>query len=174
MTGNEFIGRFAALLLLVFCIAGAFLFLAFRIALTRPLPGSYSGVYYALGNISSFFVPLLFFSMASYVLFVSMAIAVICGYAFHKVAGPLYRIERALENYESGDSVRAIFLREGDQLVALADAYNDFVARLREDRRYSLAAMEQAERFCLMDSTTCRAEMADALLRLSALLSRYR
>lgn len=174
MAENEYLGRFAVLLVLVFCLAGIFLFLALRIALAQPLPGNYSGVYFALVNMSSFMAPLLFFSMTSYVLLVSLAIVVLCGYTLHKIAGPLYRIERTMQNYESGDSVRAVFLREGDQLVALADAYNDFVARLREDRRNSLAAMEHAERFCLMDPATCRAEMEKALIRLSDLLSRYR
>lgn len=174
MTARRYVVRFAALLLIVFALGGAALLLAFYLILTQPLPGNFAGIYFALRNLSSFLVPMLVFSMTAYVLLLTVAIAVICGYAFHKIAGPLYRMERALENYESGSNIRAVFLREGDQLVALADAYNGFVARLREDRRGCLAAMEQAERLCLMDATTCRAEMSEALSRMSALLSRYR
>lgn len=174
LTARGYIGRFAALLLLVFSLGGVSLFLAFYIVFTQPLPGTYAGVYFALRNLSAFLVPMLVFSMLAYVLLVSVAVAILCGFTFHKIAGPLYRMERALENYESGDSVRAVFLREGDQLVTLAEAYNGFVARLREDRRGCLEAMEHAERLCLLDATTCRGEMGDALSRLSTLLSRYR
>jgi hypothetical protein len=42
------------------------------------------------------------------------------------------------------------------------------------DRQRWLAIMEDAERLCLQDNDTCRAEMEDALARLSDLLSRYR
>jgi hypothetical protein len=42
------------------------------------------------------------------------------------------------------------------------------------DRQRWLAIMEDAERLCLQDNATCRAEMEDALARLSELLSRYR
>jgi hypothetical protein len=83
-------------------------------------------------------------------------------------------MERALENYESGHAVKAVFFREGDGLLSLAQAYNRYVACLREDRRRWLATMEHAERLCLQDAATCRAEMEEALARLSELLSRYR
>lgn len=167
-------GRFAMRLLLVFGAGGGLLYMAFYLIFIRPLPGTYSGVYFALRNISAFLVPILAFSMLAYVLVLSVAIALLSGYAIHKIAGPLYRMERALENYESGHAVKAVFLREGDQLVPLAQAYNGFVTRLRDDRKEWLAAMEHAERLCLQDAATCRAEMDSALARLSELLSRYR
>jgi len=167
-------GRFAMQLLLIIGAGGGLLYLAFYLIFIQPLPGTYSGVYFALRNLSAFLVPILIFSMLAYVLVVSVVIALLSGYSFHKIAGPLYRMERALENYESGHAVKAVFLREGDQLVPLAQAYNGFVARLRDDRKEWLSAMEHAERFCLQDAATCRAEMGHALARISELLSRYR
>jgi len=166
--------RIAMQLLLVIGAGGALLYVAFYLIFIRPLPGTYSGVYFALRNLSAFLAPILAFSMLAYVLVLSVAIALISSYAMHKIAGPLYRMERALENYESGHGVKAVFLREGDQLVPLARSYNEFVTRLRDDRKEWLAAMEHAERLCLQDAATCRAEMGGALARLSELLSRYR
>jgi hypothetical protein len=167
-------GRFAMQLLLIIGAGGALLFLAFYLIFIQPLPGTYAGVYFALRDLSAFLVPILVFSLLAYVLVVSGVIALLSGYSFHKIAGPLYRMERAMENYESGHAVKAVFLREGDQLVALAQAYNGFVGRLRDDRKEWLSAMEHAERLCLQDKATCRAEMESALARLSELLSRYR
>lgn len=166
--------RIAMQLLLVIGAAGGLLYVAFYLIFIRPLPGTYSGVYFALRNLSTFLAPILAFSMLAYVLVLSVAIALISSYAIHKIAGPMYRMERALENYESGHGVKAVFLREGDQLVPLARSYNEFVTRLRDDRKEWLAAMEHAERLCLQDAATCRAEMGGALARLSELLSRYR
>ncbi len=166
--------RFSSMLLLVFSLGGVSLFLAFYVILTQPFPPTYSGVYFALRNLSAFLVPMLVFSMLAYALLLTVVVAILCGFAFHKIAAPMYRMDRALENFESGESIRAVFLREGDQLVVLADAYNGFLTRLREGRRDWLAVMEHAERLCLQDANTCRAERRDALVRLSALLSRYR
>ena len=167
-------GRFAMRLLLVIGAGGGILFLGFYLIFIRPFPGTFSGTYFALRDLSAFLVPVLVFSMLAYFLVVSLGIALLSGYAFHKIAGPLYRMERALENYDSGHAVKAVFLREGDGLVSLAQAYNRYVAGLREDRQKWLAAMEHAERLCLQEAATCRAEMEEALARLSELLSRYR
>jgi hypothetical protein len=174
VTEQEIAARFAMRLLLVVGAGGGILYLGFFLILIRPFPGTFAGTYFALRDLSAFLVPVLVFSMLAYFLVVSLGIALLSGYAFHKIAGPLYRMERALENFESGHAVKAVFLREGDGLVSLAQAYNRYVAGLREDRQKWLAFMEHAERLCLQDAATCRAEMEEALARLSELLSRYR
>lgn len=168
-----YVGRFAVQLLAVVGAGGMLLYLAFYFLFVQPLPGTYAGVFFALRNLSAFLFPFLVLSILAYVLVVSMVIALLAGHAFHKIAGPLYRMERALENFESGEAVKPVFFRKGDQLVPLANAYNRFVARLREDRGKWLAAMEHAERFCLQDPATCRSEMSKALARISEMLSRY-
>ena len=167
-------GRFAMRLLLVIGAGGGILYLGLCLILFRPFPDTYSGTYFALRELSSFLLPLLAVSLSVYFLVVTLGIALLSGYAFHKIAGPLYRMERALENFDSGHAVRAVFLREGDGLVPLAQAYNRYVSSLREDRQRWLSSMEHAERLCLQDAATCRAEMEEALARLSEQLSRYR
>lgn len=170
----RFVGRFAFKLLLVIAAGGGILFLGLYLIFVRPLPGTYSGVYFALRNLTAYLLPILIYSMLAYVLAVSLGVGLLSAYAFHKIAGPLYRMDRSLENFDSGHAVKAVFFREGDGLVALAQGYNRFVARLREDRQKCLGAMEHAERLCLQDRATCRAEMGEALARLSEMLSRYR
>ncbi|MDA8121693.1 MAG: hypothetical protein M0Z38_03900 [Deltaproteobacteria bacterium] len=171
---RRFAARFLTLLLAIIGSGSAALFLAFYVIFTRELPGTYSGVYFALRNLYAFLVPILAFSVLAYVLAVGVAVTILCGYTFHKIAGPIYRLERAMENYESGDPVRAVFLRDGDQLVPLGHAFNVFVAHLRQDRQEWIATMEHAERVCIQDAAICRAEMGEALGRLLVRLSRYR
>ncbi len=169
-----YIGGIAMQLLAVIGACGMLLYLAFYLLFVEPLPGSYAGVFFALRNLSAFLVPFLILSVLAYVLVLSVVIAFLSLHAFHKIAGPLYRMERALENYDSGEPVKAVFLRKSDQLVPLANAYNRFVAHLRDERGKWLAAMEHAERLCFQDPDTCRSEMGEALARLSQMLSRYR
>lgn len=42
----------------------------------------------------------------------------------HKIAGPIYRIEKSLDTMASGDLSFRITLRRGDEMVTLADAVN--------------------------------------------------
>jgi hypothetical protein len=56
----------------------------------------------------------------------------------------------------------------------LAAAFNGFVGLLREDRQRWIQMMENADRFCLQDRETCRAERERVLAELEILLSRYR
>jgi len=174
IVGLGYQARFLFLLLLISAFGTIFLFLYCYSVLTHPITGTYSAVYFVLRNLSGLLLRLLGVSIMAYFLLVGVGVAVLCAFALHKIAGPLYRLERALENYASGDPIRVVFLREGDQLTALARAFNGFVAHFREDRQRWLAMMEHAERLCLQDAAACRAEMGNALTKLSDQLSRYR
>ena len=50
----------------------------------------------------------------------------------HRLAGPLYRYRRELEEIEKGDLTRIIRLRKNDQLADLGDSLNKMTASLRE------------------------------------------
>ncbi len=171
---RSFLNRFLATLLIVLAAGAAAQFFAFRVVLTRRLPETFSAIHHALRNLSALLAPMLAFSTLAYVLLMGVAAAFLCVFAFHRVAGPVYRIESALDNLGSGEPVKAVFLREGDQLAPLGTAFNSFVARLRRDRQEWLEVLEHAERLCLRDPASCRAGKEEALGRLSAYLSRYR
>lgn len=51
----------------------------------------------------------------------------------HKIAGPLFRIERTIRNITNGDLSEHIVLRKGDELSSLADVVNDLSERFKED-----------------------------------------
>lgn len=51
-------------------------------------------------------------------------------YLSHKIAGPIYRIEKFLGAMGAGDFSSRIRLRKGDELVSLADAINRLVDSL--------------------------------------------
>lgn len=90
-----------------------------------------------------------------FVPFILMALIVVLGiglagmFAFillsHRIAGPLYRFERALEQLREGDLTTTVHLRSGDQLPELQNALNSFIETLA--RRISIikTKLEEAQ-----------------------------
>ena len=150
------------------------LFAILYFALSRPLPGNYEGVFLALRNLSPFLRPILAVSVLVYALLACGSTAALCVYILHKVAGPLYRMELVMDQYRSGASTRTVSFRNDDQIQPLAKAFNLWIGTLRHDRHRWLATMKDAERHCLQDEATCRAEMEAALRKVAKDLARYR
>jgi len=157
----------------VYMAIGAALYAIFYLVLSRPLTGDYTGVFHALRNLSVFLRPVIAVSVLVYVLLVCGAIAVVCVYGLHKVAGPLYRMERVMEEVRQGAPTRTVSFRDGDQIEPLARAFNGWIGKLRQDRQRWLTAMTDAERFYLQDEATCRAKMEEALRKIAEDMARY-
>ena len=166
--------RFILRLCLAFAAGAAALYAIFYLVLSRPLTGDYAGVFHALRNLSVFLRPVIAVSVLVYVLLVCGAIAALCVYGLHKVAGPLYRMEQVLDQYRSGASTPTVSFRSGDQIQALAHAFNLWIGSLRRDRQRWLATMMDAERLCLQDDATCRGRMEQALREIAIEMSRYK
>lgn len=169
-----FRNRFLVALVLIDAIGAGLLYLALFVTLSRPIPGEYPAVFLALRHQASFLLPVVAFAALAYALLVGLATAVLCVTALQKIAGPLYRMERLSESYLAGESVKAAFFREGDQVKAIGSSFNGFMARLRDDRQKWLATLAHAERLCLQDRATCRLEMEKSLADLELLLAKYR
>jgi hypothetical protein len=166
--------RFLIRLYLISAAGAAVLFAFLYFALSQPLPETYGGTYHALRGMAGYLGTILIPSVLVYALLVFASLAALCTYWLHKVAGPLYRMERVIERYRSGLPTRAVSFRSDDQMEPLADAFNDWIGTLRQDRQRWLATMEEAERLCLQDEATCRAHMEAALRKIEGGLSRYR
>lgn len=50
----------------------------------------------------------------------------------HKVAGPLYRLQRNMADLRDGKMPRKMTLRKNDELTYMADSFNDMAGALRE------------------------------------------
>jgi hypothetical protein len=166
--------RFLLWLYLISAAGAGVLFAILYFALSQPLPESYESTYHALRGMAGYLRAILATSVLAYALLVFGSLAALCIYWLHKVAGPLYRMERVIEGYRSGYPIRAVSFRSNDQIEPLADAFNDWIGTLRRDRQRWLAAMEEADRLCLQDEPTCQAHMEAALRKIGEGLSRYR
>lgn len=174
VAGRGYQFRFLLLLSVVFAVGALLLFASLFLFLSRPIPGDYSSVFFALRHLTEFTLPMVSFSALVYILLVCGATAVLCIDTLHKIAGPLYRMGRVLDGFLSGDPVKPVVFREGDQASLLATAFNGFLGSLREDRRKWLEVMERAERLGLQDAAASGAEMEKAVAELEASLARYR
>lgn len=166
--------RFLVGLSIVSALGTLLLYLMLLAAFSRQISGDYAAAFHALRHFAGFLGPVIALSVLVYVLLVCAAVAVLSAYALRKVAGPIYRMERALEGCVAGDPVKPVFFRHGDQAQRVGASFNGFLGTLREDRKRWTGVLEHAERLCLQDQATCRAEMETALTELEALLSKYR
>jgi nitrogen fixation/metabolism regulation signal transduction histidine kinase len=60
----------------------------------------------------------------------------------HRIAGPVYKIERKLEQVLQGDENTQIRLRQGDELQELADKINVLITRYQELRKTAKQAKQ--------------------------------
>lgn len=165
--------RFLLRLSLLLAVGTFFLYLALLSVFSRKLAGDFPSVFYSLRQFAEFLLPIIAIAVLAYVLLLGGAAVVLFVIALHKVAGPLYRMEKAFEEYVAGDPVKPVFFRQGDQAHPLARDFNRFVARIREDRSRWMGIMDHADRLCLQDQTTCRGEMEAALAELESQTSKY-
>jgi hypothetical protein len=143
---------------------------------SRPLQGGYGSAYAALNSLTEpwLLLPIVGLPVLVYALLVCIVTAVLCVYALHKVAGPLYRMDRIVDVYVSGEPVRAVFFRQGDQAAVLADTFNAFVARLREERKGWQDLLAGAEHAGGSDAAAQRAKVREAAAEIGKRLSKYR
>ena len=65
------------------------------------------------------------------VIFISIVTIVITLFASHKIAGPLYRLEKSTEAIGNGDFTLETRLRENDEIIGVASALNEMAGKLR-------------------------------------------
>ncbi len=174
VAGRAFWGRFLLYWLASSGLGTLLLFLVFYRFLSVPLTGGYGAVFHALRQLGGGLLPVVLLSLLVYILLVGAASALLCIRVLHKIAGPIFRLERTMGALLEDEPVKPFFVRHGDLVPELASAFNDFVGRLREDRQRWTVVMENAERHCLLDPETCRASKEKALADLETLLARYR
>ncbi|MBI5180482.1 MAG: methyl-accepting chemotaxis protein [Nitrospirae bacterium] len=104
---------------------------------------------------------------------ISIVTIVITLFASHKIAGPLYRLERSTEAIGNGDFTIETRLRENDEITGVASALNEMAGKLRskmidiktdlEEVKDSSADMESA----IKDKRLSEKELKKKIIKLS-------
>lgn len=137
----SFIVKFCLLLILACLIMSLVSFLFTGNTTTT----SFEGLRFTVKSTSDFILPILLSSGITAVALVSIATIVIVLFISHRIAGPLYRLEKSLEELGAGDLTVDVHLRQADEIKALADILNRTMKNLKEPISASKAKAEELE-----------------------------
>ncbi len=124
----KFILKFSVIVLAASVLIGAALFLIFRGSTTVAIENTKVVV----KTTSDFILPALIVTLALVAGFSSLVVIVLTLVSSHKIAGPIFRIQRELELVRQGDLTRQFTIRSTDQLQELARSLNVMTGALRE------------------------------------------
>ena len=124
---SNFILKFLTLLLSGAFISGVIIYFMSRGALTTTFDNSRL----AIRSTADYILPSLLLSGAVVIMVIGFAAIVVTLFTSHKIAGPLYRIEKDIEELASGNLNVRFNLRGGDEIKALAARLDDLTASLR-------------------------------------------
>lgn len=130
-------------------IAGVLSFtLTLHLILDKSLEGSYANAIYTMSDLKIRIFPLIFASFYSIFILglITVALIVIALLYSHKIAGPIFRIEKNLEAIGWGDLTVNTKFRGNDQLMSLAEDVNTMVRSLNHTVRGAVEAFEAVSR----------------------------
>lgn len=107
------------------CLAGL-VFL--RWVFWRDLGLEYAQTIYTLKSMNTYLIPTLVLSLLIVLFIASIAVFLVAVLASHKVAGPIFRLQRVGEHLDKSILIGHINLRQGDWLMQTADHINAWVA----------------------------------------------
>jgi len=81
---------------------------------------------------ADFLLPLLIQTAAVVMILVGTATIFVTLFVSHKIAGPLYRLKKAMQELAEGNLSAQMKLRKLDQLQDIADAFNEMTRKLKE------------------------------------------
>ena len=124
-----FIIKFCLLVILGALISGAVIYLVSQGSTTTVFENSRIRI----KGTADFILPAVLLSTAVVTVLVGLASVLVTLYASHKIAGPIYRIEKDLEKVMLGDLRVKFNLRKNDQLQALATMIEALITNLGGD-----------------------------------------
>lgn len=138
---TSFIIKFCLLLLLACVIMG---FAAYLLT-EKTTTTSFENLRLTVKSTSDYILPILIYSSIMAVILVSLATIVIVLFISHRIAGPLYRLERSISDIGNGDLTVNTYLRQADEIKVLAEVLNKAVKGIREPLSSSKAKTEELE-----------------------------
>lgn len=145
--------RFQISFILKFCLlvlAGVIVSSALIILLTRgTLTSTFVNSKLTIQSTASVILPALLYTNLITLGLVTVATIVVTLFVSHKIAGPLYRLEKELKAIGDGDLTRQISLRRKDQVTRLARSLDEAVNQLRakvKDIRTDLEQLDELAR----------------------------
>jgi len=86
----------------------------------------------------------IFYKLYSLFFICALIIACFCIIFTHRIAGPVYRLEKTLDNMINEDRIDLIHLRKGDELQSLADKLNFMIMFIKANHGMSFQKKQVA------------------------------
>jgi methyl-accepting chemotaxis protein len=125
---TRFILKFCLLVLAGVVISAVLLFFFSQDTLTS----SFQQSRLIVENTSSAILPAILYTSLITLAWLSVATVFVTLFISHRIAGPMFRLERELREIGQGDLTKKVVLRRKDQTAELARCINDVAAGLRE------------------------------------------
>ncbi len=122
-----FIIKFCALVLLGSLISTGIIYYITKGTVTT----SFENLRLVIKSTADYILPAVLIATGIVAIVISIATIFLTLYTSHKIAGPLYRIEKELEKLEEGDLTVSIKLRSGDEIQYLAEKLNASISNIR-------------------------------------------
>ena len=117
---RDFIIKFCLVVILGSISVGGILYLLYR----KDLGSTYFGAISIIVRLRDVLVPAIVFTILLQTVVLSVITILLTLYVSHKIAGPIYRLERVLDSIGKGNlTIKEIRLRARDQIQSLADSF---------------------------------------------------
>ncbi len=126
---TEFIVKFCFLVILGAVISGGIIYLMSRSTLTTTFINSRL----VIKSTADFIMPAVLLSGAVMVVSIGLATIAIALFLTHRIAGPLYRLERVVDLVAAGDLTVRFHLRKKDEMKTLAANFKKMTEGLNEN-----------------------------------------
>lgn len=164
---RNFIIKFCILVILGSLISGAIIYSMSKATVTTTFENSRL----TIKSTADFILPAVLLSSAVVIVSIGLATIVITLFTSHKIAGPLYRMEKDVQEVTSGNLKIRFNLRQGDEIKPLAASLDTMVQILRT----RIAIIKDA--ICELESAINLAEAdkkaKDSLWRLKKTLEEF-
>ncbi|MFA6142164.1 MAG: HAMP domain-containing protein [Candidatus Omnitrophota bacterium] len=124
---RNFILKFCALALVGSIVSGCIIYMMSQATVTTTFENSRL----TMKSTADYILPAVFLATAIVIILVGAATVFITLFTSHKIAGPLYRIEKDIDEVTSGNLKVLFHLRNGDEIKPIVARLNAMVESLR-------------------------------------------
>ena len=170
--------KFQLAFILKFCaivIIGSFISIGLIYAISKgTVTTSFENSRLVIKSTSDFILPGVLMISAVIVLCASIATVFVTLYTSHKIAGPLYRLEKDIEEVTAGNLNKTFHLREQDEIQALSLSLEKMSTSLREKIQSAKKTLDELEKDLRKDNAQLTPESETRINSLKALLDQFK
>ena len=158
-----FIIKFCALIVLGAILSGVIVYLMSRSTVTT----SFDNLRLVIKSTADFILPAVLLSSIVVIVVIGIATIAVTLFTSHRIAGPLYRMEKDIEEVASGNLTKQFSLRKADEIKALAEGLNDLTETLKDDVGKIKRGVNELE------STLPPGEAKEKINKIKSVLNKY-